>query len=908
MNPIDVLSPSGQFFPYLIAVVLQVTLWALAALLVVAGLKRSGAAIRHSVLLTGLFAVAIVPVALWIMSATKAKTVDFGDSLTQFGFNEFRLPSGPRTIETDTVVPLHHKSTPPASSAAPAIPSAAPVATSWNPMAPSEQNEVGLALSRCALLLISIWLIGVTVRSVSFLRGLLLARRIMQSAHACDEQCWQDALTDAMGFLKLRLRPRLLTSSTVSSPMVVGFTRPVIVLPIGMQPGEGAESLRSILLHELAHIARRDTLIGLFQRLVDILWWPHPLVARLNQQLSQAREEICDNYVLRSVEKHTYARMLVQLASPAPVPHRLSCTVGLMEPRWPLEARIRGLLDDRRRLDLRSKRVPALAVVLVACLGTFFLAGATATVRTQEDVIEEIRSLGGYVTGLNGEVNGTERVMIQAGWRGKAESLRDLKYIKGLKEIWFSGTTIEEIVLEDLRDLERIIFNVNFYDESQGKQVNWSHLPLKTIRLKNLPKITSFDNRGGGNNLSNTRVTKLEFESMNQLKELHVWGMQLTDDVLRAVAGAPNLEQIDLSRPYGSRFGGRTEISDEGLKSLSGLKKLTVLGLTGAHISDQGVRTIGTLSTLKAVGLTATDVTDAGLAHLSSLKNMISLGVGETAVTDAGLRRIVADHPQLDVLFLGGSAVTADGLKALAGLRHLRMISLDAGQLTEESCNVLSALSIQSLNLTGPSKGAGRLAGLPTIQNMMIEGAENLTVAKGSLTGLKNLWVRGVDQTTLRSIFENLPALKALEQFEISNGWTVTGDIDTAHVLPLDDDLMQQMSHLTALKLLLISARELEIGDRGISALAPLKSLEHVLLPETLVTDEGVTQLAQLMKLQRLRLGGEKITDSSLPHFRQHNELRELTFFNTAVTSQAIGKLKADLPKAVIQANRIDRP
>ena len=278
---------------------------------------------------------------------------------------------------------------------------------------------------------------------------------------------------------------------------------------------------------------------------MDIIWWPHPLVARLNQQFSQAREEICDNYVLRYAEKHAYARTLVELASPAPVPQWLSCTVGLMVPRWPLEARIRGLLDDRRRLDLRSRRLPAVAAVVVACLGIFFVAGAGASLRTQEKVVDEIRSLGGHVTGLNGESDGTERVMIMPGWKGKAETLKDLKYLKGLKEIWFSGTTIEEIALEDLPDLERIIFNTNFYDESQQKQVNWPNLPLKTIRLKNLPKITSFDNRGGGNNLSATRVTNLELERMNQLKTLHVEGLQLTDDVLRAVAGIRTLRKFN---------------------------------------------------------------------------------------------------------------------------------------------------------------------------------------------------------------------------------------------------------------------------------------------------------------------------------------------------------------------------
>jgi hypothetical protein len=68
------------------------------------------------------------------------------------------------------------------------------------------------------------------------------------------------------------------------------------------------------------------------------------------------------------------------------------------------------------------------------------------------------------------------------------------------------GTTIKELILEDLPDLEKIHFYSNFIDEKAGKPVYWESLPLTGIRLKNLPKMTSLDLNDGSPHIESSQI------------------------------------------------------------------------------------------------------------------------------------------------------------------------------------------------------------------------------------------------------------------------------------------------------------------------------------------------------------------------------------------------------------------
>src|SRR5207237_1869978 len=105
----------------------------------------------------------------------------------------------------------------------------------------------------------------------------------------------QQALAHTAQRLRLRQAARVLQSTLVQTAVVVGYFRPVILLPVSVVTGLSAAQLDAILAHELAHIRRHDYLVNLLQTLVETVFFYHPAVWWLSNQVRNEREICCDD-------------------------------------------------------------------------------------------------------------------------------------------------------------------------------------------------------------------------------------------------------------------------------------------------------------------------------------------------------------------------------------------------------------------------------------------------------------------------------------------------------------------------------------------------------------------------------------------------------------------------------------
>jgi beta-lactamase regulating signal transducer with metallopeptidase domain len=107
---------------------------------------------------------------------------------------------------------------------------------------------------------------------------------------------------------------RVLMSSIAEVPSVVGWIRPVILLPAATIAGLTPQQLEAVIAHELAHIRRHDYLVNLLQTVVETLLFYHPVVWWTSASIRRERELCCDDLAVRSCgDAVCYARALTKL-------------------------------------------------------------------------------------------------------------------------------------------------------------------------------------------------------------------------------------------------------------------------------------------------------------------------------------------------------------------------------------------------------------------------------------------------------------------------------------------------------------------------------------------------------------------------------------------------------------------
>jgi bla regulator protein BlaR1 len=171
--------------------------------------------------------------------------------------------------------------------------------------------------------IVLIWFLTICAKSVQLVVGLLGIRRLKRVDINPANLYWTSKMQQLSNQLKIKEAVTLLESGLAKVPMVIGHLKPVILIPIGLLTALTTEEVEAILVHELAHIKRRDYLVNLLQSLVEIIFFFNPAVLWISQLIKTERENCCDDLAMaQSSSKVNYIRALVscneyQLAVPA---------------------------------------------------------------------------------------------------------------------------------------------------------------------------------------------------------------------------------------------------------------------------------------------------------------------------------------------------------------------------------------------------------------------------------------------------------------------------------------------------------------------------------------------------------------------------------------------------------------
>lgn len=126
---------------------------------------------------------------------------------------------------------------------------------------------------------------------------------------------WQDRVADMARRFGLRRRVTVLCSKVIATPALVGWIRPVILLPMAVACSFPTAQIELILAHELAHLRRWDPLANLFQVVMETLYFHHPVVHWISGDVRNEREICCDELALSvsGGSRHVFVTALAQL-------------------------------------------------------------------------------------------------------------------------------------------------------------------------------------------------------------------------------------------------------------------------------------------------------------------------------------------------------------------------------------------------------------------------------------------------------------------------------------------------------------------------------------------------------------------------------------------------------------------
>ncbi|MDX1395616.1 MAG: HEAT repeat domain-containing protein [Gemmatimonadota bacterium] len=345
MSELSALSSGGPgWLPFAFDVAIKSAVILVAALGMTRLLRGASASLRHHVWALAFAAVLVLPLLAGWLPTWRVPVPGWpGDAAD--GPTTAITPAPALATAVVTTAPATA-----ASSGAPVIVSSAPRAATVAPAAVSDATA-STAPDRSALsplgVLIGTWAIGAILLLARLAVGVGSAWWTVRTATPVDDVGWTRRVDETAFDLGLRRRIRVIQSTRVGTPMAWGTLRPTLLLPPDAS-GWSADRRRAVVLHELAHIKRRDCLVHLLAQAARAVHWLNPLAWVGTRRLRTERERACDDLVLTSGTRSAdYAQLLLDVAR-SRGDHRLGWAAVSMARPSELEGRLLAILDPTR--------------------------------------------------------------------------------------------------------------------------------------------------------------------------------------------------------------------------------------------------------------------------------------------------------------------------------------------------------------------------------------------------------------------------------------------------------------------------------------------------------------------------------------------------------------------------------
>lgn len=220
---------------------------------------------------------------------------------------------------------------------------------------------------------VALWLAGVIVMSGRVCLDWWQVRRLTWVGVEPLPAEWDARVKDLVRAFGVSRPVRVLRSTVVRVPAVIGWLRPVVLIPAAALAGLSGRQLELIIAHELAHIRRADYLVNLLQVFIETVLFYHPAVRWMSNRVRQERELCCDDAVIATCgDTLTYAQALTELE----VQRQAGFQTALAASGGQLSTRIYRMLE--RPVPRRTTLIWSMSLVVGLAAGSMALAAQLA--------------------------------------------------------------------------------------------------------------------------------------------------------------------------------------------------------------------------------------------------------------------------------------------------------------------------------------------------------------------------------------------------------------------------------------------------------------------------------------------------------------------------------------------------
>lgn len=230
------------------------------------------------------------------------------------------------------------------------------------------QSSISQYIERLFPYLVGLYGFGILIQSIRVFQGYRKISNLKRGPHTQIPESWALLFQTLTQKMQISRKVNFWLSDQVQVPMIIGYLKPVVLLPVALATQMDLNQVEAILIHELSHVRRNDYLFNLIRTMIDTVLFFNPFIWLTGKFIDIEREHACDDLVVELTQTPmTYAHALLKLELLA-AEHSLPFALAATGNKQYLYQRIKRITDMKTNYMNSKQKLFAITLTVITLL------------------------------------------------------------------------------------------------------------------------------------------------------------------------------------------------------------------------------------------------------------------------------------------------------------------------------------------------------------------------------------------------------------------------------------------------------------------------------------------------------------------------------------------------------------